>query len=110
MSFLSRRPVGSEELNGRSVAGGGSWVLPYPALIEYLTASSWPDGQPRETATLLIFCEQSSWKVCLHDRSNSLKTWMTADDPATLLELLEAALATDKASWRKDRPPGRGRS
>lgn len=104
MSFLKR--ISEADGAKRAVASkaAAEWAKRYPALNEYLTLTSYPDGGQRQTATVLLFCEDGVWKGCLRDRDTSRSLWVTSGSPSEVLDDLEATLKTDTAEWRKDKP------
>lgn len=72
----------------------------HPALHEYLTLTRHDDGQERQTATLLVFCEGGMFKVCLSDRDTSQTLWAAAETFVEALEALEACLQSPNPQWR----------
>lgn len=78
----------------------------YPALVEYLTRRV-VDGQQIQTATLLLFAEEGSWKVCLNDRASELVAFRAGQTVQEALDSLEAALADNSLDWRGRRGSGR---
>lgn len=78
----------------------------YPATWGYLTALTWPDGSPRETASVTVFLQEGLLKVCCRDRANGRICFAAAEGWEGLWLALEAALAADKADWRADKAPG----
>lgn len=88
-------------------AVGGGWERTYPTLFEYLTLYRWEDGQPRQTATLLIFFEDGAWKACLNDREHARSAWAAGGTPLGALQALEEAVCDDTVDWRRRKPQGR---
>lgn len=80
----------------------------FPALLEYLTETRWPDGKPRVTSTVLILCEDGYFKACVNDRANSRTAWCSAKSYAELLVALEKGLQESSLEFRAPRPQ-RGR-
>lgn len=70
------------------------------AVMEYMTAREWPDGEERETSTLLLFVEDGVFKACLNDRENERGLWATSETLRGSIEALEARLRGGKADWR----------
>lgn len=85
-------------LGGATVDGAfaGRW----PALYEWLTLNV-DQGQPLETATLLIFAEDGQWKACVHDRESSRVCFRSCDTFQGLLDAVERSLADGTADWRE---------
>lgn len=79
----------------------------YPSTWAYLADTRYEDGEPRETATLMLLAEQGVVKACLNDRDNSRSAWVSGRSVEEALAALEAGLAEGRTEWR-GRPPGRG--
>lgn len=73
-----------------------------PNLHDHLTETTWDDGKPRKTSTLMILTENGRWKAFLHDREHKRGCWVTAEAWEALLETLERSLADSSTEWRKD--------
>jgi hypothetical protein len=78
-----------------------------PALHEFLTRQLDDDGNPRETATLLIFCQEGMFKGCLNDRATAGHLWAAGTLLSELLDVLEERLRDPKAEWRQSKEDGR---
>lgn len=77
----------------------------FPALLEYMTSLTLPDGSPRRTSTLLVFCEDGCWKACLTDRGltdrdPSASLWRASDTFMGVLSQLDDALRVGVQDWR----------
>jgi hypothetical protein len=105
MSVLSRVDNSNGRLAGPA-ALDESWDAAFPALYEYLIATTWPDGKPREVSTLLVLAEQGKWKGMLNDRANSRVAWFSGDSVETLLATIDRGLRDGGADWRASRPGG----
>lgn len=89
-------------------------ALDWPGIVEYLTATVYPDGQAREPSALIVVSDGSSWRVCLSDKDNGRTLWKAG---VTLLDALqaveEAVKADDPGVWRQSAaksPKGRKRA
>lgn len=71
-----------------------------PLLHEYLCATSYGDGAPRITSSLIVFTEAGGWKVCLSDRDTDRVLWAAADDLTGLLDAIDARLRSVSPDWR----------
>lgn len=80
----------------------------FPALWDYLSATVYTDGSPRRPSTLLLFTEDSVWKVCLSDRACDRTAWAAGDTPIEALDALEHALADGGVVWRRKPQAGPG--
>lgn len=77
-----------------------SFAEQFPTLNDYLTVTKWDDGRIRTTATLLIFVDNGSLKVCINDRDNSRSAFVSEATFAALLDTLEAKLTAETLDWR----------
>lgn len=112
MAFLKRAVAGEGEKRVSASKEATTWATKHPALYEYMTSVTYPDGGQRKTSTLLLFWEDGIWKGCLKDRDAGRSLWVTAGSPQEVLSDLEATLQSDVAEWRKDKdwtPPGKKR-
>lgn len=112
MGFLKRVTAGEGEKRVATSKEATQWAGKHPALYEYMTAVTYPDGGQRKTSTLLLFWEDGIWKGCLKDRDAGRSLWVTAGSPQEVLADLEVTLQSDVAEWRKDKewgPPGKKR-
>jgi hypothetical protein len=111
MSWLRqvRRPSGP--LGSGGVAVDPVWVSEYPALHEFVTAGTNPDGSVRRTGTVTLFAEMGTWKVFYNDRDSGGSLCATAETVAGALSALEVMLEGENPPWRfSDRPePRNGR-
>ena len=84
----------------------------FPALSEWLSADTWPEGGARETSTLLFFVEQGQWKGCLNDRDGKRGLWSAGGSLDDVLAALEGHLEAGTGEWRSSGPrqgKGKGR-
>lgn len=73
-----------------------------PALWEFLTVTSWPDGGGRrETGSLVVFTEDGGLKACLSDRDGGNVAFVAGRGLFEILEALEAGLVGDDLDWRR---------
>lgn len=75
-------------------------VKRWPLLWEYLSSDRWEDGTSRETSTLLLLVDDGTLKACLNDRAVDVSCWQAGDSLLSLLDGLEASLASDTVQWR----------
>lgn len=96
-------------LTRRTDLGGSSTVVSlgaevaalFPSIDEHVGTPVWPDGKPRRTSTLTIFCEDGLVKLCLSDRAQQLVAFVTGKSLSEAAEVLELQLAGGTAEWRK---------
>lgn len=80
----------------------GSWGGVYPELCEYLTARSWPDGEPRKLSKLFIDTDGALWRATLKEPNFCYQIQVTGKAPDDLLLALEIALTLDTPPWSID--------
>lgn len=109
ISILARRELimalrkiaptaGSPTGGGPGVEDAKSW----PTLVEYLTVTAYPDGQPRVPSALVIVADASGWRGCLSDKDNQRSLWKVSPTlEGLLLALEEAAASDDPGQWRQ---------
>lgn len=98
-----RRPDGP--LGSGGAAADPLWVQEYPALHEYLTAGTGPDGAVRRTSTITFFTEHGSWKCFLNERDAGASLCASGDSVAGALSALEVMLEQEAVPWRFSDPP-----
>lgn len=90
--------AGSAGSGGPGVSDAKTW----PTLVEYLTVTSYPDGQPRVPSALVIVADSNGWKGCLSDKDNQRSMWKSSDTlEGLLLALEEGAASEDPSAWRQ---------
>lgn len=101
-SVLKRRTASGGD--GQSPDGLGVCPVldPLPGVREMLVETRYPDGQPRQTSTLLLFVEAGVVKACLRDRDQGQSAWSSGVSVIDALEALEAGLQADTVQWRAD--------
>lgn len=82
--------------------------LTHPTLHSYLTLTTWDDGTPRTTSTLLIFVDQGTLKLCLNDRDLNRSAFFSGTTLAMALADVETALCSGCADWRGKRSAAGG--
>jgi hypothetical protein len=90
--------AGQRQASGPGFTDGGD----FPVLLEYLTATQYPTGEKRETATLIVVADPGGWRGCLSDKDNARSLWKASDSVLGLLMALEQAAAEDDPTqWRQ---------
>jgi len=96
---------------GPRQAATGKLLIGWPALLEFLSMTSWADGEPRRTGKVTLFTELGRWKATIVDDDAHRVAFLTASDPEELLSRIDDGIAHDDLDWRpaKDwgRPKGR---
>src|SRR5262245_15850911 len=90
-----KKPVKSNPGGPDRAADPSQLEEDYPLLADQLTATHY-DGDPpgsRQTATLLIFCQQGTYRACLRDRQEERCLWVSCVEWHDLLLLVETALS-----------------
>jgi len=97
-----------------SFASDASLAASCPALHEFLTLSSLPDGTARTPSTVLFFSDGGLWKAVLNERDAGLCLWATGESLPQLWDELEARLTAPVVDWRPSgrpaasKPPAKG--
>lgn len=110
MKFLVKPDPAASAALAAGPVDGGKFGEAHPALWEYLTCGQWPDGTPRERATLLVLYEDGLLKACLNDKASLRAVWISCDEWPALLKSLDRALQDGTAAWRHKAawvPPGK---
>lgn len=71
----------------------------YPRIHQFLTQSRW-GGVTRKTGTLLVFCDDCKFKVCLNDRETGMSAFLSFGSILEALDGLEKALTIGDLDWR----------
>ena len=108
-SFLHRLPPASGNGIPDGPAAAGEWSSSFPALAEFLAATSWSDASPRTPGTLTLFTDGSSWKICLSDKAQSLVAFVTGLSPLEAFQAAERGLVSNCLDWRASSPTNRNR-
>jgi len=77
-----------------------SFAKSYPALSEFLTLEE-DGGKPRTTSTLSLSVVQGRWCLFLNDRDDDSFVCLSGESLDGVLSVLEAALVTGTAEWRR---------
>lgn len=77
-----------------------------PDLLQFMTASTWPDGKARALPTLMSCYEDGRWRVCLNDKANGRSVWVSGVTWIEALEAIDRGLTGDCLEWRKNRWTG----
>jgi len=110
-SFLRKASDDSKARVAASSDRDSAFRARFPALTEWLSADTYPEGGARETSTLLFFVEGGQWKGCLNDRDQKRGLWSSGASLDDVLEAIEACLQSGGGEWRQSGPRGsKGRS
>lgn len=100
MSLLSKHREKAAQSSARQAADEACLGEGLEGLTEYLISTRWPDGKPRQVATLTIFADEGLLKASLNDRATEQILWASASDLSSLLEALELLLQSECPPWR----------
>lgn len=100
MAFLKKTAEKDAKAVSAISKDGEQFAKKYPALMEYLTVSVWPEGGERTVSTLLLFCEDGVFKACLNDRDAGRSLWVSGASVPDALEALESTLRHGGGEWR----------
>jgi hypothetical protein len=107
-SFMALRKIDQAIDAAASKSATVAEATQWPQLLEYLTASVYPDGSRRQQSSLVALCDGPLWRCCLSDRDNGRVLWKSG---ATLVDALEAIelslLGDDPSEWRRSSDAGR---
>jgi len=82
----------------------------YPRLFDLLTVTTWGEGEVRTPSSLLLFCEDGAFKMCITERDLGYTLWSTGQTFLEALQTLEKRLNAPTVEWRKQRQlPGKGK-
>lgn len=84
------------------VASDSEFEKKHPTLWQFLTDSSWSNGEARETGSILIFLQEGMWKAMVKDKDSGMIAFVTKNTFKTLLEAIERGLVDEKLDWRED--------
>lgn len=107
---IKRPETPSASGNGQGAPIEGMLGKKYPLVLEMLSATTYEDGGPRQTSTLLLFVEGGTVKGCLNDRDIGRTAWAASTTLEGLLASFESRLEKDGLEWRPGggkRPQGR---
>lgn len=99
---LAKRAEASSHAGSASLVSETEFVTHFPTVWEYLTETTYTDGQKRQTSSLNIFFQDGVFKCSLRDRDVGEILWASADGPLGCLKVLEGKLVSGEADWRKD--------
>jgi len=92
-----------------AVASDREFCERFPSLADFLHLAAWPDGDRRETGTMLVFVEDGLWKACLNDRDGDCYAFLSAESFEGLLSSADGGLGGNSVEWRYRANKGRKR-
>lgn len=75
----------------------------FPTLLEFLSLSSWPNGEERTTGTMTISCYQGRCSICLNDRDQERSQFVSADTLKDAFKAAEKIADGSGGGWRPTR-------
>jgi hypothetical protein len=103
MIDLARQTLATDETNALTVdtaAGAVPFDKKYPALFRFVDSIRL--GAAAEgTGTMLLFRDQTKWKLCLNDRPNAKSAFVTHTSLAELLSIADRGLAQKRLEWHQ---------
>ncbi len=82
----------------------GDFAERFPACYALLAAAK--DGvDPREGATLLVFAEGGSLKVCVNDRATGQSMWLTLQNAEDIWREVDTYIQAHPNAWRERMVP-----
>lgn len=97
---MARRTGASDRGVSSEVVASCPLAVKLPVLVEFLTAAVWPDGQARETGTVLMCWEEGRWKMWLSDKDAGLQCWVSGRTLSELIASAESAIEGTGGDWR----------
>jgi hypothetical protein len=82
----------------------GAWEKAWPSLAMFLCDLSWGDGTARVPGKLTLWTADSLWKACLSAPAENAVAFLSGQDPQSLFQALEKAIAKDSVEWRRSVP------
>lgn len=104
MGLMRPPKPGSTSGGSSKPAAPGEWLTLYPAILEFLSMVSWPDGALRASGKIAVQTEYGFWKAQVNDNEGQRYAYLTATTPEELLDRLERGLTTGELDWRPSRP------
>lgn len=99
--LMALRKITPSERPIQAPGAGLADAAVFPHLVEYLTATTYPDGSARQASSVVIVADSGGWRGCVSDKDNERTLWRTSTTAEGLLLELEEALATDDpTAWR----------
>src|SRR5262249_24986254 len=100
MGFFDALPSGNGTGGEAHLPEDSMFVKDYPALWQFLTATEYKPGEPRERSSLTMFVEEGSFKLCLSERTKNCSCWATGPTFLEALEALERRITSASPEWR----------
>lgn len=107
MSFFKKPPIVADSKGDGADPCDDKMKKNYPTLWEYLSSSSWPDGEVRKRSSLVVFCQDGMVKMCLGDKNIDVQLWAASPTFLGALEAMEGRLTEDRPEWRSAKKKGK---
>lgn len=110
MRDLCAMPLKKPGPNGASAsaaavdASSSGCLRDYSTLVEFLCATSWPDGSRRERGTLLISVANGGWQLKVRDPNGARYAFYVAATLQDGLAGIDLGLSEDDLDWRPEKP------
>lgn len=100
-SFIRRPGAAPAASSAPAVLPVCEFAERYPALLEFLSLTSWDDGAPRVPGSALLTHEDGVFKLWLNDRACDRTAWLSGLTVSILLESAESGILADSIGWRR---------
>jgi hypothetical protein len=100
MGYLKKKDTAEHAEHSGAADCGGEWLQLFPAFVEFLAVTRWPDGAPRLPGSATLFTDQGAWKICLSDKDQARVAFVSASSPQAAFQAAEKALVADCLDWR----------
>jgi len=77
--------------------------LTYPLVVQFLTLTSYGNGDRRLPGSITVFSDGGLLKACLNDKDADLAAFVSGGGLAGLLDAVERGLGSDCLDWRAAR-------
>lgn len=96
---MKRRKAGTDGTPLCKEAKKGVWAKSMPHLAEFLTATRYEDGEPRQLGRITMGVWGQMWQITLRDPDSREMIRLEVETPDQLLVAAEAVLAADEQPW-----------
>jgi len=102
MKYVKKREATSAQEGSESPKIEDKVMLQqYPATFEFLTEVVWPDGTTRLPGSLVVFCEDGQFKLCVNDKDCGTVAFIASGTMQGAFQAVELGLRQDTLDWRQ---------
>lgn len=100
MSFFNNLPTSDAASEASKLPSDQGFKKRWPAVWEYLTATEYAPGQPRERSSLTLVVEDGCFKYYLSEKTKECGIDATGETQDKALDALEARITSAAPGWR----------